>query len=397
MPDPSEIHGRAIPAPELPAGTVTVRVVREALGNNIQGQSVTLTVPGGEPRTATTDDQGRAEFSGLPQIAGARAGANVDGEQLVSEPFSVPPSGGLRVILVAGLAEAAARREAEAAAGAAAPAVSGAVVFGGQSRVLMEFQDDTLHVYYVLEVLNNARTPVEIGGPLVVELPRGAIGAAALEGSAPSTTVGGDRVIVSGPFAPGATSVQVGFRLELDRPTLVLDQQWPAAMEQVTVAVEKVGALALASPQLSSVGEVKSESGTPFLLANGPALPAGGTLRLELSNLPAHGRAPRLVALGVSALILTLGGWLAFSAQARGKEGHRRLVERRDTLLGELAALERRARRNDDRRGGPAGPPEYDAKYAAQRQRMLTELEQIYGELDQTSSGPQGGGEGVAA
>src|SRR5262245_27366223 len=26
MPDPSEIHGRALPAPELPDGTVTVRV-----------------------------------------------------------------------------------------------------------------------------------------------------------------------------------------------------------------------------------------------------------------------------------------------------------------------------------------------------------------------------------
>ena len=38
MPDPALIHGRAIPAPELPNGTVTVRVVREAIGNNISGQ-----------------------------------------------------------------------------------------------------------------------------------------------------------------------------------------------------------------------------------------------------------------------------------------------------------------------------------------------------------------------
>ena len=34
MPDPALIHGRAIPAPELPNGTVTVRVVREAIGKN---------------------------------------------------------------------------------------------------------------------------------------------------------------------------------------------------------------------------------------------------------------------------------------------------------------------------------------------------------------------------
>ena len=63
MPDPSLINGRALPAPELAVGTVTVRVVREAIGNNVVGQDVRLTV-GGETRTARTDDEGRAEFSG---------------------------------------------------------------------------------------------------------------------------------------------------------------------------------------------------------------------------------------------------------------------------------------------------------------------------------------------
>ena len=53
MPDPSLIHGRAIPAPELANGTVTVRVVREAIGNNAPGQQVSVTV-GGTSRSATT-------------------------------------------------------------------------------------------------------------------------------------------------------------------------------------------------------------------------------------------------------------------------------------------------------------------------------------------------------
>jgi hypothetical protein len=64
MPDPSLIHGRAIPASELGDGVVTVRVVREAIGNNIAGQQVELTVAGGA-RKATTDEQGRAESRGL--------------------------------------------------------------------------------------------------------------------------------------------------------------------------------------------------------------------------------------------------------------------------------------------------------------------------------------------
>ena len=110
MPDPSIIHGKALPAPELAVGTVTVRVVREAIGNNVTGQDVRVTVSG-NARTARTDEQGRAEFAGLTAGAEARAEATVNGEQLVSDPFTVPSQGGLRVILVAGLKEAAARRE----------------------------------------------------------------------------------------------------------------------------------------------------------------------------------------------------------------------------------------------------------------------------------------------
>jgi hypothetical protein len=147
MPDPSLIHGRAIPAPELPAGTVTVRVVREAIGNNVPGQRVRLAVAG-ETRDATTDDQGRAEFDRLPPGGeGAVAEATVDGERLVSQPFAVPGTGGLRVILVAGIAKAAERRQQEEAAAAAEPAAKGIVVFGGNSRVLMQFNNDALDVY----------------------------------------------------------------------------------------------------------------------------------------------------------------------------------------------------------------------------------------------------------
>ena len=44
MPDPSAIAGTPLPAPELPDRAVTVRVVRERMGNNVPGQTVTLKV-----------------------------------------------------------------------------------------------------------------------------------------------------------------------------------------------------------------------------------------------------------------------------------------------------------------------------------------------------------------
>jgi len=157
MPDPSQIHGKAIPAAELPAGSVTVRVVRESIGNNISGQPVKVTI-GGATKTATTDDQGRAAFDNLPRGEQGRAEATVGGESLVSDPFTVPATGGLRVILVAGIAEAAERKKAEEAKELAAPPTKGVVVIGGNSRILMQFQDDNLRVFYVLDVINNARS-----------------------------------------------------------------------------------------------------------------------------------------------------------------------------------------------------------------------------------------------
>ena len=390
MPDPSLIHGRAIPASELPNGTITVRVVRESIGNNIAGQDVRVTA-GGAVRTAKTDAQGRAEFKDLPMGSEARAESTVDGEALVSEPFTVPSAGGLRVILVAGLKEAATRAKTEAAVAAAAPPVKGVVVLGPNSRVLMEVQDDAIQVFYVLDILNNARARVDIGGPLLLDLPSGAGGASVLAGSSPTATVSGDRVTVTGPFAPGSTSVQVGFQLRHDSPDLTMTQTWPASLEQLTVAVEKVGALSMSSPQFSTVGEVRAESGTPFLLASGPALAAGSMLTVQLSNLPVHSRTPRYVALGLAGGIIAFGAWMAFSARSEGPKSRARLIHRRDTLLADLATIEERRQR---RKGGPASSPQHEE---ARRQRLLAEIEQVYGELDEAHTQPWGGGEDAAA
>jgi hypothetical protein len=387
MPDPSLIHGRAIPARELAAGTVTVRVVREAIGNNVPGQQVRVSV-GGTTRTATTDAQGRAEFTDLPQGgANAVAEVTVDGEKLVSQPFDVPTSGGLRVILVAGLAKAAERRKQEEAAAAAEPPTKGIVVFGGNSRVLMQFNDDGLDVYYILEIVNSARTRVDIGEPLVVDLPPGATGATALEGSSPAAVVTPTQVTINGPFASGSTLVQVAFRMPHDDADLTIAQTWPAAMSQVIVGVQKVGDLRVSSPQLTKTDDIRTDNGDLFVLGNGPALPAGGTVTIALSGLPHHSRTPRYVAVSLAVGVLAFGAWLAIRGQSRKEDTRQALVARRDTLLGQLTQIESKRR---------SGAPEADSQ-ARRRARIMNELEQIYGELDDAHPGPQGGGEGVAA
>jgi hypothetical protein len=370
MPDPSMINGKALPAGDLQTGTITVRVVRESIGNNVVGQQVTMTV-NTETKRAVTDEQGRAEFKGLPAGANGHAEATVNGEHLQSDPFVVPSSGGLRVILVAGIAQAEERKKKEEAEAAAAPPVKGTVVLGGNSRIIFEFPDDLMRVFYMLEIVNNARNRVDIGGPLVIDLPQGAAGASPLDGSSQQATVAGSRITVTGPFASGVTPVQIGFQLPFSTSSTTIEQTWPVPIEQVTVASTKAGSVSFASPQFSSVGDVKGEDGTPFILASGPGIKAGGTLRIQVSGLPVHRPIPRYAALALAGGIALFGLWLALPRAKSAGESRERLISRRDALLAELAHIEERARTGRE-----------TARDAARKPRVLAELEQIYGELD---------------
>ena len=86
-------------------------------------------------------------------------------------------------------------------------------MFGGNTRVLMQFSDDSLEVYYVLEILNTARARVDIGGPLTLDLPQGALGATALEGSSPSATVSTRRSSSPGRSRPARRWCRSAFRM----------------------------------------------------------------------------------------------------------------------------------------------------------------------------------------
>ena len=81
MPDPKQMSGIPRPVTDLPNGTVSVRLIRGELANNIQNFSVELHV-GFQVRIAKTDEAGRAEFSSLPSGAKLKAVAVVDGERL---------------------------------------------------------------------------------------------------------------------------------------------------------------------------------------------------------------------------------------------------------------------------------------------------------------------------
>jgi hypothetical protein len=382
MPDPSAIAGTPLPAPELPNGTITVRVVRERMGNNIAGQDVTLTSnpePGAgnrepEKRTIRTDSQGRAQFDKLRPGATVQATTTVDGETLTSQQFSVPDRGGIRVALIAGIAAAKAAEKAAAEAAAKEPPRKGIVEIGPESRIIIEYQDDNLTVFYLLEIINSARTPIDIGGPLLIKLPTGAAGASMMQGSSQSASAKGDMLTITGPFAPGKTIAQVGFSLPQEAESVTISQKWPAALAQVFVAVEKIGDMKIASPQLTSVQEMNSE-GQQFIMATGGRINAGDPLVLHLSGLPAHSATPRRVVLMLAMVIFAAGAWFAFSPSKAHAAQDAQLNEKRERLLNEIVALERK------RTHKPLSESD-----EARLQRATTELERVIAELDRDAA-----------
>ena len=368
-PDPSAMAGLPLPAGDVPDASVTVRVLRERMGNNISGQLVTLRV-GTESRTATTDAQGRAQFSALPAGASVQASTTVDGEVLTSQEFPVPARGGIRVVLISGIQKAADAEKAAAAAAAKEPARPGVVEFGSESRLIFEFQNDTLTVFYLLEVVNSARTPIDIGGPILMELPTGASGVSMMPGSSPTASVSGDILTITGPFAPGKTSAQVGFSLPQVGAASTIQQKWPIALAQLFVAAEKVGAMQMSSPQLTDTREMTSD-GQQFIMGTGGRINAGETVSVNLSGMPAQSLWPRNVALGVAALVFAVGLWMAVSPQAaRAAEGAK-LETRRERLLSEVVALERKRRQKP-----------LVAADETRLQRLTSDLEKVMAALD---------------
>lgn len=96
---PAMALGKPLPDGQLPAGTVSVKVVAGGPANVVVGTEVTLVV-NGEPRVARTSSDGRAMFAGVP--AGAQVQAKIsdaESKEIASEAFAVPTSGGVRVML----------------------------------------------------------------------------------------------------------------------------------------------------------------------------------------------------------------------------------------------------------------------------------------------------------
>jgi len=93
--DVRQMHGMSRPEPKLPAGTVTVRVIRGSLAKRAVDVEVSLGT-----QKAKTDAEGRARFDGLaPGTTDLVARATVDGIDLESQSFTLPSDTGIAMLL----------------------------------------------------------------------------------------------------------------------------------------------------------------------------------------------------------------------------------------------------------------------------------------------------------
>ena len=378
MPDVSQMSGVPLPVGDLAPGTVTVRVIRGSLANPIGSHPVELISPGGR-QTANTNEAGRAEFSDLRPGMRVRARTTVDGQTLESQEFEVPTSGGIRLMLVAVGAAAAGAADPNRLAPESPRAQPGVVSLGEQSRFVFEIGDDGLSVFNIFQIVNEGAAPVQPASPVVFDLPQDARGATVMQGSSPQASVSGRRLEVKGPFAPGATAVQVAYTMPYSGPDLTIEQPLPLPLAGVMVIAQKVGTVEVRSRQLAQQREMPAD-GQTYIVGRGPAMKAGETVTFNFTGLPHHATWPRNLALAVAVAILAGGAWTSMNRGGIGlSETSRRkkLEGRRDRLFNELTALEVQHREQAVDAGG----------YAERRRELVTALERIYAELDDEGVG----------
>ena len=201
QPDPRQMSGIPLPDAGLADGTISVRVIRGQLANNVPDHLVELR-QGDIVETALTDAEGRAVFLTLNPGQQVRAATDLDGVRIESRPFAVPGRGGVRLMLVGADPDVVAE-----------PAPPGLVTFGGESFIQVELVEESIEVYYVFDLLNPARVPVEPPAPIAIDLPSGAQGVTVLPGSSARTVADGPRVELPGPFDPGSTPLQIAYIL----------------------------------------------------------------------------------------------------------------------------------------------------------------------------------------
>ena len=217
----------------------------------------------------------------------------MDGERLESQEAVIIGDAGFRVLLVATDPSAPARAAPRTARWPPVRAEQGTVVFGRSRASSPRSSNDRLNIYYMLDIVNRRATPVDIGGPLVFELPHEARGATVMQGSTPQATAKGPRVTVTVRSRRASTLVQVGYELPYGGPTARLRAGRGRRRCRGRPSRAADSASSTSRRRSCRRSSAATEQGQPLIVATGPPLPAGQALVVDITGLPHHPRWPR--------------------------------------------------------------------------------------------------------
>ena len=231
QPDPRRMSGIPLPDPQLSTGTISVRVIRGQMSNNVEDHPVELT-QGDELVTVNTDGDGRATFLMLNPGSSASVSTVLDGVHLESQQFPVPNQGGIRLLLVG---------EDVGNVTSDEVVLPGEITLGSDSRIAVELGEESVTVFYFLDIMNWQDVSVEPRSAVSVSVPEDAEGTTILRESSPRSRVDGTTVSLPGPFAPGMTPLRMAYVLPYTGDRLAIQQRFPADLEALLVVVEKWG------------------------------------------------------------------------------------------------------------------------------------------------------------
>ena len=386
MPDPRLMHGQVMPAGELPAGSVTVRVVRQTMAQHRAGRrrwSCMARAMSG----ARDDRHGAARSStGCPSARACTPSRSSTASGSSPSSFAVP-----RVWRRAHDAGGGRRgwdaRRRGATAGTPPAALRAGAERGrwrsAQHEVCDRVPGRSAHGVLPARDREPSGAAGHAGRAGRHRLAGGRPSGASLHaGASPLAGIAGPRVSIAGPFAPGVTQVPVAFRDRELGGRLELD----AALSRchsinVAVAAQQLSGMTLESPQATTRAR-RRRSGAAVPRRDGQRPGCRHAADGDAARIAASSRrSPLYMALRCRRRrSIVWGVWAGDEPRQPGRRhGVGELEARRRRGLAALAALDEQAR------AGTIDVRSYADKRASS---LLRELERVYRALDATGDRP---------
>lgn len=339
--------------PELPAGTIAVKVVDPA-GAPVPKQAVRLGVMeqsgGRESEACVTDDEGACVFDALLTDSKHSYRVNVpyEGARYSSTPFRLDAAKGQRVRVVRLPTTTEDRR-----------------IFQVLGRTMIEFRDDRAHISQEARLANlGESTYVFPNGGMSIRLPDGF---KAFESMAVMTdqrlAATDDGLEISGSLPPGRADLRWTYDIPVGGTSMSIQQAVPFATMEYQVISDYVDGMTM-EVEGFQVARVHEGGDRRFLVAGLMRRPGDAPLdplRIHIRGIPGGGPLPFLAA-AIAAIFVVLGIGLLFRPVDQTLVLARVRDDRRAELLDEIASLE------SERKADAIGPSYYE-----QRRRELTD------------------------